>query len=279
MLQETYVMGGDGVQLFSRTNNKRLPAIVFIHGWSQTQDTWCKQFGSELNDLFHLVSFDLRGHGYSEHRVGAQHYTDSQAYAADLDAVIRQHRIEKCILVGWSSGSLTIGDYLRHYGNGSIAGVVMVDGLHGLGIETLAAMVGDAPSAYMGDTLCNDFETQYSAMLKCTRDMVREITQQALELMTAQSMMTSPSTRAAMMSRVIDNTEVLASYHKPALIIQGRHDPFVLVKAAQHLQQCLPESTLSIYEKSAHMPFWEEPEKFNRELARFAKLLFGTTLV
>ena len=96
--------------------------------------------------------------------------------------------------------------------------------------------------------------------------------------MTAQAMMTAPAVRAAMMNRVIDNTDVLTSFSKPALIIHGRHDPFILVDAAEHLHKLCSRSTLSIYEKSAHMPFREESEKFNRELARFTHELSENNL-
>jgi pimeloyl-ACP methyl ester carboxylesterase len=31
----------------------------------------------------------------------------------------------------------------------------------------------------------------------------------------------------------------------------------------------VPESELRLFEASSHCPFWEEPERFNRELAEF----------
>ncbi|PLS87493.1 MAG: alpha/beta hydrolase, partial [Actinobacteria bacterium] len=38
----------------------------------------------------------------------------------------------------------------------------------------------------------------------------------------------------------------------------------------EHLHGQIPESELVEFEESGHSPFWEEPEKFNREAARFA---------
>ena len=32
-----------------------------------------------------------------------------------------------------------------------------------------------------------------------------------------------------------------------------------------------PEGTLSVYEDAAHAPFYEVPDRFNRELAAFAR--------
>ena len=265
-----YLHGADGIRLYYKdTGNPDRPVILFIHGWSQTHAAWVRQFNSDLAEEFHLVSFDLRGHGYSKCPAGEEYYLDGKLYADDLLAVISHYNKQSLILVGWSSGALVIGDYLRRHGQTDISGFVMVSGLHGLGIAELTDMLGTGPGEYMPDTMADDPETQYRAMQRCIRDMVVDITPAQLQFMTAQAMMTAPAVRAAMMNRAIDNTDVLTSFSKPALIIHGRHDPFILVDAAEHLHKLCSRSTLSIYEQSAHMPFREESEKFNRELARF----------
>lgn len=273
-----YLQGADGVRLYYKdTGNPDAPSVLFIHGWSQTHAAWIKQFNSDLAEQFHLVAFDLRGHGYSECPVGDEYYLNGRLYADDVLAVINHNRKQPLVLVGWSIGALVIGDYLRRHGQTDISGIVMVSGLHGLGIAELAGMLGTRPGEYMPDTMADDPETQFRAMQRCTRDMVVDLTPAQLQIMTAQAMMTAPAVRAAMMNRVVDNTDVLASFTEPALIIHGRHDPFILVDAAQHLHKLCSQSTLSIYEKSAHMPFREEAEKFNQELARFIRELTANT--
>lgn len=265
-----YLHGADGVMLYYKdTGNPDAPAVLFIHGWSQTHAAWVKQFNSELAEQFHLIAFDLRGHGYSECPAGEEYYLDGKLYADDVLAIIDHYGKRQVVLVGWSSGALVVGDYLRRHGQAGISGIIMVSGLHGLGIAELSDMLGTGPAEYMPDTMVDDQEIQFRAMQRCTRDMVVDITPAQLQLMTAQAMMTSPAVRAALMNRIVDNTDVMASFTKPALIIHGRHDPFILVEAAQHLHGLCSGSTLSIYENSAHMPFREEPDKFNRELARF----------
>ena len=269
-----YLHGADGIRLYYKdTGNTDAPTVLFIHGWSQTHGAWVKQFNSELAGQFHLVAFDLRGHGYSECPAGEENYLDGRLYADDLRAVISHCGKQQVALVGWSSGALVIGDYLRRHGQADISGIVLVSGLHGLGVPDLNGMLGTGPAEYMPDTMVDDPETQFRAMQRCTRDMVVDISPAQLQLLTAQAMMTAPAVRAAMMNRVVDNTDVLTSFTKPALVIHGRHDPFILVDAARRLHKLCSRSILSIYEKSAHMPFREEPEKFNRELARFIREL------
>ena len=116
-----YLHGADGIRLYYKdTGNPDRPVILFIHGWSQTHAAWVRQFNSDLAEEFHLVSFDLRGHGYSECPSGEEYYLDSKLYADDLLALISRYKEQALILVGWSSGALVIGDYLRRHGQTDI---------------------------------------------------------------------------------------------------------------------------------------------------------------
>ncbi|MDE0286905.1 MAG: alpha/beta hydrolase, partial [Gammaproteobacteria bacterium] len=208
-----YLNGARGVKLYHKNaGNPDAPAVVFIHGWSQTHAVWIRQFNSELADEYQLISFDLRGHGYSECPAGAEYYMDGRLQADDVQAIINHYGKRQVALVGWSSGALVIGDYLRRHGPASVAGIVLVCGLHGLGIANLDDLLGTGPAQYMPDTMVDDLETQYRAMQRCSRDMVVDITPAQLQILTAQAMMTPPAVRAAMMNRVIDNTDVLTSF-------------------------------------------------------------------
>ena len=61
------VQGGGGLRLHvCEWGNQDGPPILFIHGWSQNQLCWARQYESELAEEFRLVAFDLRGHGMSE---------------------------------------------------------------------------------------------------------------------------------------------------------------------------------------------------------------------
>ncbi len=41
-------------------------------------------------------------------------------------------------------------------------------------------------------------------------------------------------------------------------------------KIGEYLNERIPEGELLMFEESGHSLFWEEPEKFNREISRFA---------
>jgi pimeloyl-ACP methyl ester carboxylesterase len=64
---------------------------------------------ARLIDEFHLVAFDLRGHGMSEAPPDAGSYA-GDVWALDVAAVIETLALERPILVGWSYGGYVICD-------------------------------------------------------------------------------------------------------------------------------------------------------------------------
>jgi len=56
----------------------------------------------------------------------------------------------------------------------------------------------------------------------------------------------------------------------PTLIIWGKYDPLISPEEAGYLDHVIPNSVVSVFEKSAHYPMVEESELFNAEIIRFA---------
>ena len=122
------VIGGGGVKLHVREWGKvGAPPVLFIHGWSQNHLCWRMQYESQLADAFHLVAFDLRGHGMSEAPEARDHYSEPQPWADDIAAIIDQLGLKHPTLVGWSYAGFVICDYVRAYGQDAIAGINFVD--------------------------------------------------------------------------------------------------------------------------------------------------------
>jgi pimeloyl-ACP methyl ester carboxylesterase len=58
------ILGGGGLKLHAREwGNPGGPALLFIHGWSQSDLCWLNQVRGDLAATFRIVTFDLRGHG------------------------------------------------------------------------------------------------------------------------------------------------------------------------------------------------------------------------
>ena len=116
------IVGGGGLSLsIYEDGSPGARPVVFIHGFTQNALTWDRQFRN-LADRFHVIAYDLRGHGASDKPLDASKYTDSSLWADDLAAVIRARNLQRPVLVGWSYGGYIIADYVRKYGDNGLGG-------------------------------------------------------------------------------------------------------------------------------------------------------------
>src|SRR5471032_1090727 len=71
----------DGLTISAQEwGNPAGPEILFIHGYSQSYLSWIRQVDSDLAKEFHIVTYDLRGHGNSDKPLDPARYRDSKAW-------------------------------------------------------------------------------------------------------------------------------------------------------------------------------------------------------
>jgi len=61
----------------------------------------------------------------------------------------------------------------------------------------------------------------------------------------------------------------LAKFRFPTLVGTGRYDFNVAPSTAYHIHKAIPGSRFVVFERSGHLPFFEEPEAFRRVLEEF----------
>jgi non-heme chloroperoxidase len=81
----------------------------------------------------------------------------------------------------------------------------------------------------------------------------------------------SAKVRAALVAREINSDDVLPALRKPVLVTHGHSDKVVLPAMGEHILTTCPTARGSWYPETGHAPFLEEPVRFNRELAEFAR--------
>ena len=267
------VRGGGGLRLHVREWGRADgPPIVFIHGLSQSHLCWAKQYESALAEEFRLVAYDLRGHGMSQAPLEAEHYADGALWADDLAAVIEQRRLDRPVLVGWSYGGFVICDYLRAHGQDRIAAIDFVAGGVKLGEAAFGTLIGPSFLDNFADLTADDLPTN----IRGVRGLVRAFPAKPLppddvETLLCAGMTVPARIRANLGARQIDGDDVLRTLEVPLLVSQGRADTVVLPAMAEHVLATCPTAEPSWYDGVGHTPHLEQPERFNRELARLTR--------
>jgi len=273
MMKVHTIRGATGVNLHVReygpsTGNP----ILLVHGWSQSHLCWSKQYGSALSDTVRFVALDLRGHGMSDAPTEAGQYTDGDKWADDIAAVIDDLALDKPILVGWSYGGYVICDYLRRKGQDKIAGINFVAAAVVLGPKAFGSLVGpgfleNAPGACQPD-----LPTNIAAIRRFLHACVaKPVSQDDFEEVLAFNMIVRPAVRAALVQRELDSAPILEAITVPVLLTHGRSDSVILPAMTEYILQHCRTAEVSWFDGVGHIPFLEEPARFNTELMTFAE--------
>lgn len=271
-LQSDKIVGGGGLGLAAyEAGMVGGPPIVFIHGFTGSYLSWERQFSGPLAAQFHLVTYDLRGHGASDKPLDAARYTNRELWADDLAAVIRAKNLDRPVLVGWSYGGYVIADYLRKFGDRSIGGVVFLGSTTKNGTAEAVEFLTPEVLALFPDVLSADVRRSINGTRALTRMFANPLDGTPWEIAYGSAMMVPPEVRVAMFSRVLDNDDVLAAIRVPTLVIHGTGDRIVRVSAATHTARTVPRAKLLLYEGVGHAPHLESPERLARDLAKFVR--------
>jgi non-heme chloroperoxidase len=226
-----------------------------------------RQVDSDLAKEFHIVTYDLRGHGNSDKPLDPARYRDSKAWGDEVQAVMDAAGFKRPVLVGWSYAGRVISDYVTTHGASQLAGINFVDA----GIKADPALVGDNLKN-LPIMASEDLATNIAA----TRTFVhgcfsKQPSADDFETMLSFNMMVPPKVRAGLSGRPLDATEVMSKLKLPVLVTHGAEDRNSKVGTAKYTASVIPGAKLSIYEGVGHSPFYEDAPRFNSELAAFVR--------
>jgi pimeloyl-ACP methyl ester carboxylesterase len=267
------VTGGGGVQLhLVEAGNPRGRPIVFIHGFSQCWLAWSRQLSSDLADDYRLVAIDMRGHGQSEKpREG---YDDSRLWADDVSAVIRTLELDRPVLCGWSYGALVILDYIRHFGEADISGIVFVDAITKLGSEAAMAVITPEFRSLVPGFFATDAEESVRSLTSLVRlCFAQEPSPEELDLMVGYNVAVPPYVRQALFARAFDNDDLLPTIRTPVLLVHGAEDAAVTPAAVEQHKAGIGHAQVHLIANAGHAPFWDDAATFNQQLRAFCDSL------
>jgi len=267
------VTGGGGTQLnVVESGNAQGRPILYIHGLSQCWLQWSRQFDSDLAQNHRLVAMDMRGHGLSDKPLAG--YEGSKLWADDVKAVIETLSLDHPIVCGWSYGPLVILDYIRHYGEAHIGALHFVGSVTQLGSEeALAALTPEFLELVSGF-----FASDVSESVRSLTGLLRlcfsqEPSIEELYLMLGYNLSVPPHVRQALLSRAINNDDILPTIRKPVLVTHGAKDAVVKPSVVGQHKVSIQHAEIQMVENAGHAVFWDDAANFNQRQRAFAQSL------
>ncbi|MBW4621103.1 MAG: alpha/beta hydrolase [Cyanosarcina radialis HA8281-LM2] len=272
------VRGGQGVTL--SVQEWGIPngqPLLFVHAYAMSHLGWLPQVTSDLlTERFRLITFDHRGHGESDKPAIPEAYNHGELFAEDLNAIITQLKLTKPILVAWSMSGALIGDYLTKYGEDNVSGVVLVAAANKLGTPMFQTQAGDVFVRSQAQGIyAESIYDQIVAFNFINRALTTNpVNSDAREVISATSMLTPLAMRTTILMRDIDYLPLYQGMQIPILLVHAQDDRIVLPAASEELLAVRPDAKYVLYESGGHAPHWENADRFDRELAEFARRVF-----
>jgi proline iminopeptidase len=242
----------------------------FDHTYMHLSDVW-----DRIAKNRRVIMYDQRGVGKSSALETGQSCT-LQDQIEDLEAVRAQIGSERIDLLGHSWGGYLVMAYAARYPQ-HIQHLLIVDsaapkisdtvflfkdvfpeGVEREDTEEFARQMGDKSAA--GKTL-----REYFSMLFCSpekRDAALAKMAEVGENRTVNETIWHDLER-------FDLNPELAKYRFPTLVITGRFDMNVAPVVAYKIHKAIPGSQFVVFDRSGHIPFYEEPDKFQQTVETF----------
>lgn len=144
----TTVDSFDGVSISFDNKGEGEPAIILVHGWSNTREIWDTQV-SYFSEKHQVIAVDLPGFGNSGNN---RSDWSIASYAEDISTIIQQLKLNKVVLVGFSLGAPIVIEAAIKVPD-QVIGVVLVDDLHEVEMQI------PPPMAHFLDSLMMDLVT------------------------------------------------------------------------------------------------------------------------
>lgn len=262
---ETYGAAGSATPVIVANGGPGLSHVYMLQN-----DVWTRRVAGHRQVVF----YDQRGTGKST-RVAADAPFGMDAQVADLEAVRAKLGFDKFDLVGDSYGGLLAMAYAAAHRE-HVEKLVLSDSAAPAWkdivrvlpdvfpdvLEQIAAREKNpTPNTDAADQRMRDHFLMlfYS---EANRDAY---------LAGVKNLGSNPQVSAAVQkaTRTLDLTQELPKFKFPTLVITGRYDMNVTAVTAWNIYKAIPGAKFVVFEKSGHLPSYEEPDKYVQSVEAF----------
>ena len=254
----------DGInQAYVEFGNPSAPTLVLLHGYTDTSRAWTPIL-PYLAKHYHVVAFDLRGHGNTSAPPCCYTFQDM---AYDIKLGMDNLGIKKALVVGHSLGTF-VAQMLAEMWPEKVSDVVLIstssnsfsvtapDTWLGKGVASLTDPI-DLNSQFMKDFNYNpnpiDPVFKKFLMEEAVKTPLR-VWKQALDTLNS-----------------TDTGRLLYKIKAPVLIIHGEKDQFFDEAGQKSIRALLPKAKYIEYKNMGHNPYWENPKLVATDIEAFDK--------
>ena len=258
----------DGIKLHSSVSGKGSQAVILVHGWTCDGTTWKSQIPA-LSDNYRVITLDLPGHGQSGSPRDGKLSMD--LFARAVEAVRRDAKTNRVVLVGHSMGTPVILQYARLYPQHAVA-MVFVDGP--VTMPRSASGRSFSTEQFSGPNGLKARETMIRSMFSLAT--TPEIQKHILSMMLGAPAETAVGAMQAMLDPAIWKEEV---FTQPVLGLYADKSKLVndqyYITSREYMKTHFPKMDYEEIPGTGHFLMLEKPEEFNRLLLTFlAKLKY-----
>ncbi|WP_435299173.1 alpha/beta fold hydrolase [Timonella sp. A28] len=249
--------------------------VVCIHGYPLDGSSWEKQTTTLLAQGYRVITYDRRGFGRSSHLSEGYNY---DAFAGDLDQLLRHLNLREATLIGFSMGSGEIARYMKLFGPERIKATVFIGCLEPYLRKTEENPDGAVTQEFIDDfsaTVAADryaFFTQFFENFFNTAQLLgSRVSEEALRHHwdVASSSGTIASIKAPF-TWLEDFRQDIPAVTVPSLIVHGTEDNILPIDAtARRFKHLLPDARYVEIEGAPHGLLWTHADEVNTHLLRF----------
>ncbi len=244
------------------------------HVYMIQNDVWTARIAAKRQVVF----YDQRGTGDSKlNDPNAPETMDAQV--ADLEAVRASLHVDKVHLAGDSYGGLLVSAYAAAHPEHVLTLILSDSAAPGFAalhprLEEVFPDVIEETNASIAKLQGPDKDAASATLQLRAHFRMIFYSQELLARYLAHAPADLGSTAATGVAvgtaiEHLDLTQQMAGFHFPVLVIQGRFDLNVTPDVSWAVAHNIPGAQLVWFEKSGHLPYYEEPEKYAATVATF----------
>ena len=245
----------DGSKIYYKDIGKGDTAAVFIHGWACDHTSW--RFQEDALEGRRAIFIDLPGHGRSDKPETSY---SVELFALAVDAVVKDAKVKKVILVAHSNGAAAARMFLGLYTE-SVVALVVVDGAmkqlfsREEGEEMLRRFQGEDYKEQIQKTMEQALGDRMDAKV---RQSLLDTTVNTPQHVIVNSLEESLLPHAQMVDPVV----------VPLLVVNAK-SPLWNDAYETHVRQLNPKVDYQVWDDVSHFLMVDDPSRFNQTLREF----------